>query len=79
MNEERKTVELAEKARQVSVPEWATHIAVRTNSSKAEPCAWIEKINDYVDEDPSRMKDGEWIGGYKNHYWVFFSRTELNS
>lgn len=31
MNEGRKTDELAEKAKQVSVPEWAIHIAVRTN------------------------------------------------
>ncbi len=77
MGEERKTKELAEKAKQVSIPEWATHVAVRTDGSKSEPCAWMEKANDYVDEDPRQLKDGMWAGGYKSYYWVFFDRAEL--
>lgn len=78
MNEDRKTDELTKKAKQVNVPEWATHIAVRTDGSKAEPCLWMEKANDYVDEDPSHIKDGRWVGGYNSRYWVFFSRAEIN-
>lgn len=71
--------ELLKLARTVSLPSWATHVAVRTNGSKAEPAAWLETSNDFVDEDPSERKDGEWIGSYKHYYWRFFSRERLNS
>lgn len=62
LNEESKTEKLAEKAKHVSIPQWATHVAVRTDGSKAEPCAWMEKANEYVDEDPRQLSDGMWTG-----------------
>lgn len=61
----------------LKMPFWATHIAVRNDGSKSEPCAWLEDANDYVDEDPSTLSLGSWAGSYKNIYWSFFSREEL--
>lgn len=66
-------------AMEVELPEWATHVAVRRNGSKAEPAAWIESANEYIDEDPAQLNPHCWSGGYKQCYWVFFSRAKLNT
>lgn len=64
--------EIFEIANSIQVPEWATHIAVSTTrESYAEPCAWVEEANDYIDEDPKSKTSGEWSGGYKKAYWEF--------
>ena len=66
-------------ATEVELPVWATHVAVRNNGSKAEPAAWLEEANDYIDEDPSQLEDGRWAGSYKHCYWTFISREQLNN
>ena len=68
---------LLEIARNIEMPKWATHVAVRNDGSKAEPAAWIDKANDYVDEDPSGLKSGSWSGSYKHCYWSFISNRDL--
>lgn len=67
---------LREIAKSVELPKWATHVAVRTDGSKSEPAAWVEKVNDFVDEDPDKNQS-KWIGSYKHVYWTFFDRTGL--
>ena len=64
--------ELLEIAKSITVPSWATHVAVSKVRKEAEPCAWYEPANDFVDEDPSTFEDGDWRGGYKQVYWKFF-------
>ena len=66
-------------AKTVELPDWATHVAVRTNGSKAEAAAWLESVNDYLDEDPAQLGTDCWVGSYKHCYWKFFSRDELNT
>lgn len=66
-------------AKTVVLPSWATHVAVRNDGSKAEPAAWLEKANDYLDEDPTKVQNGCWAGIYKHCYWAFISREELNT
>lgn len=66
-------------ARTVDFPDWATHVAVRNNGSKAEPAAWLESANDYIDEDPAQLGSQCWTGSYKNCYWTFISRAQLNT
>jgi hypothetical protein len=69
---------LLDAAKKINLPSWATHVAVRnTNPEKAEPCAYCEKAQDYLDEDPASLKDGEWSGCYKKVYWTFFSKEQL--
>ena len=69
--------ELKVAARKIEIPEWATHVAVRNDGSKAEPAAWVDECNDYVDEDPSDLPNMTWIGLYKSYYWTFIDRNEL--
>jgi hypothetical protein len=64
-------------ARNVSVDDWATHIAVRNDLSKAEQCVWNDKANDYLDEDPSKSNNFAWACGYKHCYWTFFLISEV--
>lgn len=67
-------------ALRVELPEWATHVAVsKVRKDDAEPCAWVEKVNDYLDENPADIARDRWAGGYKHHYWHFFSRDELST
>jgi hypothetical protein len=65
-------------AKKVDMPDWATHVAVsRVRDNDAEPCAWLDAADDYIDEDPSTLKNGEWSGCYKKRYWHFFTREEV--
>ncbi len=66
-------------AKKFELPEWATHVAVRNDGSKSEPAAWLESVNDYIDEDPALLDPDCWAGSYKHHYWKFFSRAELDT
>lgn len=66
-------------ARTVDLPDWATHVAVRNNGSKAEPAAWLESVNDYLDDDPAQLGQHCWAGSYKHCYWTFISRAQLNT
>lgn len=68
-------------ARTVELPDWATHVAVSTarKETAAEPCLWCDKASDYLDENPSDVPSGNWVGGYNHKYWVFFSRAQLNT
>ena len=61
------------------LPEWATHVAVRYDGSKAEPAAWLEDAKEYLDEDPSKLKRGEWGGSYRKRYWTFISIEQLKA
>lgn len=54
-----------------SVPEWATHIATSTTNGRKEYCVWNKEANDYLDEDPAALKNGDWAGGYNHAYWQF--------
>jgi hypothetical protein len=66
---------LLEIARTVVVPEWASHVAVRNDGSKREPCLWMDNMQDYIDEP---ITEGEqWAAGYKTIYWTFFPLDEL--
>lgn len=71
--------ELVDIALTVSAPKWATHIAVRNDGSKAEPAAWLESAEDYLDEDPAGVAKHCWAGSYKHCYWSFFSLSALDS
>jgi hypothetical protein len=65
-------------AKKVDMPEWATHVAVsKMRDNDAEPCAWLDAADDYIDEDPSTLKNGEWSGCYKKRYWHFFTREDV--
>lgn len=67
-------------AKKVELPDWATHVAVsRHDLNKVEPCAWLDEVNDYVDEDPSGKGVHNWIGGYRKAYWYFFTREEVSA
>ncbi len=66
-------------ARTVDMPDWATHVAVRNDGSKAEPAAWLERAQDYLDEDPAQLGEHCWAGSYKNCYWTFFERAQLST
>lgn len=65
-------------AKNVELPDWATHVAIRKDGSKAEPAAFVEKIKQYLDEDPSQLGEHCWAGSYKNCYWTFISREQLS-
>tara|TARA_R110001592_G_scaffold159593_3_gene391197 strand:- start:2620 stop:2958 length:339 start_codon:yes stop_codon:yes gene_type:complete len=52
-------------------PDWATHIALSCDGRRAELAAWVEDAKEYLDEDPSQLKHGEWAGSYKKRYWTF--------
>lgn len=47
-------------AKQTPYPHWATHIAVRNDGSKSEPAAWVDEVNDYLDEGPSELGRNCW-------------------
>ena len=66
-------------AKSVELPSWATHAAVRTDGSKSEPAAWVELLDDYLDEDPEELDVHCWAGSYKHHYWKFYSRADLEA
>lgn len=61
-------------AKSVVLPDWATHVAVRKDASKAEPA--IEHEGLFLDCEPIK---GEWAGSFKTAYWVLFSKGELVS
>jgi len=69
--------ELLELAASVELPIWATHVAVRKDGSKAEPAAWSEIVNDYLDEDPANITPHCWVGSYNRRYWYFFKKDSL--
>tara|TARA_R110001592_G_scaffold28597_1_gene104677 strand:+ start:735 stop:1004 length:270 start_codon:yes stop_codon:yes gene_type:complete len=53
------------------IPDWATHVAISCDGKRAELAAWVEDAKEYLDEDPSKLKHGEWVGSYKKRYWTF--------
>lgn len=57
--------------------EWATHVAVRDDLSKAESCMFGVESGEFVDEDISLLNKGEWCGAYKETYWTFFPLSDL--
>jgi hypothetical protein len=65
----------AEQARSLAAefkaPAWATHAAVRYCGTKVEPAAWTDREKGFLDEDPSRMQIGEWVGTFRLSYWHF--------
>lgn len=69
--------DLLEKAAKVKVPSWATHVAVRRDGSAAYPACWQEREQAYLDEDPSKLKIGDWTGAFKNVYYRFFTIEEV--
>ena len=70
--------DLLRTARTVDLPDWATHVAVsKVHEGKAEPCAWVGEVNDFVDEDPTTLQGGQWTSGYRRAYWHFFTVAEL--
>lgn len=71
--------ELLSLAKTIVLPEWATHVAVATTKTqrRAFPCAWMESEGEYVDEDPDKLKKGDWAASFKTQYWEFFSRNQL--
>lgn len=71
--------DLFEIAKTIELPEWATHVSVRSDGTKVEPAAWLEKANGYIDEDPKGIMINEWVSCYKPCYWEFFSISELNT
>ena len=67
-------------AKAIKLPDWATHVAVSTvRDNDAEPCAWLEEAEDYIDEDPNNFENPLWAASYKHAYWKFFSREELGT
>jgi hypothetical protein len=71
------TITNANLAKNLVLPDWATHVAVRNDGSKAEPAAWLEDEKEYTDEDPSKLKKGDWAGVFNERYWSFYSKEEL--
>lgn len=68
--------ELLRVAKIIKLPEWATHVAVsKVRENYAEPCAWVDECQDYIDENPAMFK--LWAGSYKHVYWQFFTLEEL--
>lgn len=53
------------------IPDWATHVALSCDGKRAELAAWLEEAKEYLDEDPSQLKHGQWGGSYKKRYWTF--------
>lgn len=63
-------------AKNVTLPDWATHVAVsKVRGNEGEPCAWSKMYGDYFDENPEDVE--KWASSYKHAYWAFFSREEL--
>jgi len=70
--------ELLNIAKQIKLPDWATHVAVQKYSNEAEPCMWFEEARDYIDEDINNLSVDSWAGSYKHAYWEFFSKKEID-
>ena len=73
------TITNANWAKNLVLPDWATHVAVRNDGSKVEPAAWLEHEKEYVDEDPSKLKKCAWAGAFNERYWSFYSKEELTN
>lgn len=58
-------------AAKFTAPAWATHVAVRWDGSRCEPACWQDREQEYLDEDPSLLKIGDWAGSFKQSYWSF--------
>jgi len=69
--------ELLKTARAITLPKWATHVAIRNDGSEFEPAAWIEGLKEYISEDPSSISNEDYAFGYHNDYWKFFSLEDL--
>lgn len=78
MSVEKDIAKLLHTAKQVDIPDWATHVAVsRIRENDAEPCFWHEAANVYIDENPNKFARHMWATCYKTYYWHFFTLAEL--
>jgi len=68
----------------LTMPEWATHVAVRNDGSKVEACIWSDKGDGWSSDNPEL--DDDFIGGnghrpyqgvYDLDYWEIIDIGEL--
>lgn len=62
----------------LSMPEWATHIAVSLVRGNCEPAMWFPKGMCYIDDDLSKLGPNDYAGTFKQSYWKIFSIAALN-